>query len=207
MNMSSGQGTKATMVHTTTPPKWHSLSHHDRYRRLQTVTRVWCRCHYGKHADISGRTIYLDGAWINDIPSFYLSLGEAINGPNGYFGGGLDALSDCLCGHFGILPPLTIRLSHYDEVRKALDGRARCRWRAESFQKVAGDESVEQLVDWGYFVDGSEEDAARWTAIYEAAFAGQPFDANEFGSYFDALLEEFERGGARLIPENEGANG
>ncbi|MDQ0930590.1 hypothetical protein QFZ49_000497 [Streptomyces turgidiscabies] len=29
---------------------------------------------------------------ITDVPSLYLALGEAINGPGGYFGGCLDAL-------------------------------------------------------------------------------------------------------------------
>ncbi|WP_436502073.1 barstar family protein [Actinokineospora sp. HUAS TT18] len=28
-------------------------------------------------------------------------MGQAINGPGGYFGRNLDALSDCLCGRFG----------------------------------------------------------------------------------------------------------
>jgi RNAse (barnase) inhibitor barstar len=149
----------------------------------------------------------LDGTWINDIPSFYLSLGEAINGPNGYFGAGLDALPDCLNGGFGVLPPLTIRLSHFDEVRNALDGRAWCRFRAEGFHEaVSNGETTEQLTDWGYFGDGSEADIARWTTLYEAALAGKPFGCDEFGSYFDAIVEVLEAGGAEIASENEEAS-
>lgn len=33
------------------------------------------------------------------------SIGEAINGPGGYFGWNLDALHDCLRGGFGALTP------------------------------------------------------------------------------------------------------
>lgn len=182
-------------------PEWYSLSHHDRYRKLTEVRQQWCQ-RLRDNEDIPGRTVHLDGAWIDDIPSFYLSLGEAINGPNGYFGACLDALDDCLNGGFGVLYPLTIRLSHFDRVRAALDGRAWCRFHAESFREVVADgETTEQLIDWGYLGDGSPEDIARWTARYDAALAGEPFDGDECGSYFDAILEILERGGAKLIPE------
>ena len=192
---------------TTTPPAWYSFSHHDRYRRLQKVRRVWGRCHYGKQEDICGRIVHLDGTRITDVPSFHLSLGEAVNGPNGYFGGCLDALSDCLCGDFGVLPPLTIRLSHFDEVRDALDDRAWARFRAESFHEaVANGANAEELVSWGYFPDDSEAAVARWTATYAAALAGEPFDLKGVGSYFDAVLEVFVERGVELIPVNDAAS-
>lgn len=185
-----------------TQPDWYALSHHNRYVRLNEVRYTWFQDSTREIKDQSGRTVYLDGAWINDIPGFYLSLGEAIHGPNGYFAGSLDALSDCLCGGFGILPPLTIRLSHFDEVREVLDGRAWCRFRAEGFQEdVAEGADTEDLVDWGYLGDGSPTDIARWTAIYEAALAGTPFDCDEFGSYFDAILEVLAARGAELVPD------
>lgn len=185
------------------PPDWHPLSHHGRYQRLHKVRRVWGRLHKGAGEDRRGRTLHLDGTWINDIPSFYLSMGEAVNGRNGYFGADLDALSDCLCGGFGVLPPLTIRVSRFDAVREALDGRAWLRFHAEGFRRaVAAGESVEQLVEWGYFDDGTDSDVARWTAIYEAALVGQPFDSGAFGSFFDAVVEVLKAGGAELVPED-----
>lgn len=35
-------------------------------------------------------------------------MGEAFNGPSGYFGANLDALGDCLGGGYGAAPPFTI---------------------------------------------------------------------------------------------------
>jgi RNAse (barnase) inhibitor barstar len=168
---------------------------------LAAVRRRWCGRASGQIQDCPGRTIHLDGAWITDVPSFYLSLGEAINGPGGYFGACLDSLSDCLCGGFGVLSPLTIRLRRFDQVQSALDARAWCRLRAERLQEVKG-ESTETLVDWGYFGDGRPADVARWTAIYEAALAGRPFECDGITSYFDAILDVMECRGANLIPDN-----
>lgn len=187
---------------TQTRPKWAILSHHARYRRLTKVRRVWGGRCYSESTDYQGRTVYLDGTWINDVPSFYLTLGEAVNGPNGYFGAGLDALADCLCGNFGVLPPLTIRLSHFDEVRKALDGRAWCRFHAEHFYAAVKEgEATQVLIDAGYLGDGSENDIARWTAIYRAALTSGTLDYGEYNSYFDALLEVLKRSGAELLPD------
>ncbi|MET9127745.1 barstar family protein [Streptomyces sp. NPDC004528] len=56
----------------------------------------------------SGRTYLLDGLHITDEPGLHLALGEAVNGPGGYFGGGLDALVDCLRGRFGYAAPGTL---------------------------------------------------------------------------------------------------
>ncbi|WP_235783615.1 barstar family protein [Amycolatopsis orientalis] len=52
-----------------------------------------------------GTTYDLDGRFVTDIEGFYCAIGEAINGPGGYFGWNLDALEDCLRGNFGARPP------------------------------------------------------------------------------------------------------
>lgn len=55
------------------------------------------------------RHVYeLDGRYVTDEPSLYLALGEAVNGPGGYFGGCLAALDDCLRGTFGYTAPATL---------------------------------------------------------------------------------------------------
>ncbi|MFJ5989915.1 barstar family protein [Lentzea sp. NPDC092896] len=41
-------------------------------------------------------TARLDGAQFSTRAGFYCALGEAVNGPGGYFGSNLDALVDCL---------------------------------------------------------------------------------------------------------------
>ncbi|PAZ17534.1 hypothetical protein CLM62_02105 [Streptomyces sp. SA15] len=63
---------------------------------------------YGSPDKVSGITYHLDGRHITDNPGFFCALGEAVNGPGGYFGWGLDALNDCLRGHWGAAPPFTL---------------------------------------------------------------------------------------------------
>ena len=66
------------------------------------------RTHYrpGNSLDAPpGRTFDLDGRYITDYPGFYCAIGEAVNGPGGYFGGDLEALNDCLNGGFGATIP------------------------------------------------------------------------------------------------------
>src|SRR2546423_372040 len=55
-----------------------------------------------------GTVIALDSTGIAAPVDFYCALGEAINGPAGYFGSSLDSLADCLRGDFGITAPFTL---------------------------------------------------------------------------------------------------
>ncbi|MFD8260175.1 barstar family protein [Streptomyces griseoluteus] len=43
----------------------------------------------------------LDGKQITTLEDFWRVIGEAINGPGGYFGRNLDAFADCLSGGMG----------------------------------------------------------------------------------------------------------
>jgi len=63
---------------------------------------------YGTSDRPRGSTYHLDGSHITDAPGFFCALGEAVNGPAGYFGWGLDALDDCLRGRWGATTPLTL---------------------------------------------------------------------------------------------------
>lgn len=56
----------------------------------------------------AGSTYELDGRYVTDEPGFWLALGEAVNGPGGYFGGNFGALHDCLGGFFGFTAPGTL---------------------------------------------------------------------------------------------------
>ncbi|MFI5835840.1 barstar family protein [Micromonospora sp. NPDC051300] len=56
----------------------------------------------------AGTTYDLDGRYVTDIEGFYCALGEAINGPGGYFGCNLDAFVDCLRGSFGASTPFRL---------------------------------------------------------------------------------------------------
>ncbi len=50
----------------------------------------------------------LDGSHVTDHSGLYCALGEALNGPGGYYGSTLDALKDCLRGNFGPVAPFTL---------------------------------------------------------------------------------------------------
>ncbi|MCX5172063.1 barstar family protein [Streptomyces antibioticus] len=68
----------------------------------------------------------LDGANIIDLASFYCAIGEAMNGPGGYYGGNLTALDDCLLGGFGPAAPFRLVWEHSDVAMAALGGLPSC---------------------------------------------------------------------------------
>jgi hypothetical protein len=76
--------------------------------------RDWLRVARSHHPMLEGAlypqglTYEIEGAHISNAPGFYCALGEAINGPGGYFGTGPDSLSDCLLGDFGARTPFTL---------------------------------------------------------------------------------------------------
>jgi len=66
----------------------------------------------------------LDGERVEDAAGLYCALGEAINGPGGYFGADLDSLRDCLRGGFGVQPPFELRWHGADLARARLASAA-----------------------------------------------------------------------------------
>jgi RNAse (barnase) inhibitor barstar len=70
--------------------------------------------HRGLPDDPPGAVYELDGRHVVDVDSFYCALGEAVNGPGGYFGWNLDAVVDCARGRWGATPPFTLVWRHAD---------------------------------------------------------------------------------------------
>lgn len=68
----------------------------------------------------AGYAYELDGRHITDEPGLHLALGEAVNGPGGYFGGGPAALADCLRGTFGCTTPATLLWRDAETARRHL---------------------------------------------------------------------------------------
>ncbi|MFD4772052.1 barstar family protein [Streptomyces niveus] len=46
-------------------------------------------------------TYVIPGAEVTGLERFWEVIGEAVNGPDGYFGRNLDAFADCLAGGYG----------------------------------------------------------------------------------------------------------
>lgn len=68
----------------------------------------------------AGGTYHLDGRHVTDYEGFLCALGEAVNGPGGYFGRCLDGVSDALCGGFGAAWPFTLVWQDHETARRCL---------------------------------------------------------------------------------------
>ncbi|MFB7244192.1 Barstar domain containing protein [Streptomyces populi] len=102
---------------------WHGLAPEDRHAWLSVA--LWSRGyrHRGKPNARAGRVFTIDGRHIVDKDSFHCAIGEAVNGPGGYFGWNLDALDDCLRGGWGATTPFTLHWDHSAEARTRLAER------------------------------------------------------------------------------------
>lgn len=90
------------------PGRWHERAPEDRRAWLSVALASREYHRQGAPDAAPGRVFTLDGRHVVDIDSFFCALGEAINGPGGYFGWNLDALDDCLRGGWGAAPLFTL---------------------------------------------------------------------------------------------------
>ncbi|MFF5701358.1 barstar family protein [Streptomyces sp. NPDC012794] len=99
---------------------WHELAAADRHAWLSVA--LWSREYrrQGRPDAPAGQVFALDGRQIVDRDSFYCAIGEAVNGPGGYFGWNLDALYDCLRGGWGATTPFTLHWDSSAEARMRL---------------------------------------------------------------------------------------
>ncbi|MFE2545015.1 barstar family protein [Actinacidiphila glaucinigra] len=99
---------------------WHEIAPEDRHAWLSVA--LWSREYQrqGRPDAPAGQAFTLDGRHIVDRDSFYCAIGEAVNGPGGYFGWNLDALDDCLRGGWGAATPFTLHWDSSAEARARL---------------------------------------------------------------------------------------
>ncbi|MDW3196915.1 MAG: barstar family protein [Cytophagales bacterium] len=68
---------------------------------------------HSSQMDVPNKVVTIDCDGLDSELKFHCALGEAVNGPGGYFGRGLDGLSDCFCGGFGVIGKFTLNwLNH-----------------------------------------------------------------------------------------------
>lgn len=108
-----------------TKNRWADLDFLQRMSWLNLVRTHHCRYETDTEDKPANLVYELDGSHVTDYSSFFIALGEAINGPGGYFGGCFDALADCLCGGFGAETPFTLIWRASNIARIALDKKAR----------------------------------------------------------------------------------
>jgi hypothetical protein len=75
-----------------------------------------------------GLVFDLLGRGVDDLPGFFCALGEAINGPGGYFGRSLRSLRDCSVGGFGATTPFALRWHNVNVAQEALSRGLLVQW-------------------------------------------------------------------------------
>ncbi|MET7617910.1 hypothetical protein [Streptomyces sp. NPDC005408] len=70
-----------------------------------------------------GSTYHLDGRYITDVVGFSLALGEAMNGPGGYFGTSFGTIEYCLGADHAVQRPFTL-VWHDHHIARACLGRS-----------------------------------------------------------------------------------
>nr|WP_240529816.1 barstar family protein [Streptomyces mangrovisoli] len=100
---------------------WHAMDADGRRAWLSVALMSRGYRRQGATALPPGHVVTLDGRHIVDEDSFYCAIGEAVNGPGGYFGWNLAALDDCLCGGFGTAGPFTLVWESSAEARARVE--------------------------------------------------------------------------------------
>jgi len=164
------------------PGAWRSLDSEGR--------RLWLACAqeralHGRHGGLvpsaeRGRSVTVDGRLVDDLLAFWCAIGEAVNGPGGYFGRSLPGFDDCLFGGFGLELPYTIVWEHADSSRRALGSDVLLAW-------LADEEGDEGLVPMS---ERTPEEVARHAATKEASRRGEH-------TMFDLIVEAIESVSAR----------
>lgn len=94
-------------------------SHHSAW--LHVVQNAWFTSNHRAARYGVDDVAHLDGAQISTKSGFFCALGEAVNGPGGYFGSNLDALADCISSSFGEGPPVKIVWRNFRVSQESLD--------------------------------------------------------------------------------------
>ncbi|MEV7285504.1 barstar family protein [Streptomyces sp. NPDC093252] len=119
------------------PGRWAECTTEARHFWLETALSNHNHNQAHPHPDHPTPTTYhLDGRHITDVPGFFCALGEAVNGPGGYFGWGQDALIDCLRGDWGTPPGFTLVWHHSATARTCLGVTPYAHPRTATFEEL-----------------------------------------------------------------------
>lgn len=83
--------------------EWKILPHEKVQGWLDSAIRLG-----RKPIDISNKIVTINSDGLDTEDKFYCAIGEAVNGPGGYFGRDLLGLSDCLTSDFGVKGEFTL---------------------------------------------------------------------------------------------------
>lgn len=112
--------------HAAAPSSWCGLDDAVKFAHLTAARdRHFARARAGLLAEPAPGAVHvIDGDDFDDLLGFFCAMGEAVNGPGGYFGLSLQAFDDCLFGGFGLVGPCTLRWRHAARSRDQLGSTA-----------------------------------------------------------------------------------
>jgi hypothetical protein len=114
--------------------KWQRFKREGRVAWLRAACTRHFAFPYAQARRPSGTVLVFDCRVVDDFEALLCAIGEAINGPAGYFGASLEAFDDCLVGGFGIEPPWTLRWQYSDIARRALGHEEALRHARERYE-------------------------------------------------------------------------
>jgi RNAse (barnase) inhibitor barstar len=100
--------------------EWVGMSEARRSSWLRIAQSVWGVNGYDDQVSVDAQPASMDGRLVEDETSFYLALGEAMVGPGGYVGSGLDALDDCLAALTASSRSIELEWNHFSESQAML---------------------------------------------------------------------------------------
>ncbi|MEC3996359.1 barstar family protein [Actinacidiphila sp. DG2A-62] len=102
--------------------EWYRLSENYQAAWLHVAQNSWFASSHRAGCYGTDNVVHLDGAHISTRSGFFCALGEAVNGPGGYFGSNLDALADCISSDFGEGRLVRVVWRNFQESQESLDG-------------------------------------------------------------------------------------
>ena len=95
-----------------------------------------------------GRVIVVDGSLVDTLLGFYCAIGEAVNGPGGYFGLSMLAFDDCLFSGFGLEYPYTIVWRESQRSQRVLDAQALLKYLDDEYDYDLDPEWFTESIAW-----------------------------------------------------------
>ncbi|MEW2506007.1 barstar family protein [Amycolatopsis sp. NPDC047767] len=100
--------------------EWLNLSTSEQDSWLHVVQNSWFATGHRAARYGGDDVVRLDGARLSTKAEFYCALGEAVNGPGGYFGSNLDTVADCIRSSAGAKSLIGVQWGDFASSREAL---------------------------------------------------------------------------------------
>jgi hypothetical protein len=133
----------------TKPNVWRTLDNEGRVLWLLAARdRFFDKSKPFQLSKVPGRVVILEGALIDNLLGFFCAMGEAVNGPGGYFGLHMVAFDDCLFSGFGLEYPYTIVWKNSAQSSHVLNSTALISYLDDTNKDLDPDMFTEEGLAW-----------------------------------------------------------